>query len=172
MIDARPITESHASEDGGPVTTAVYTIMVVMNEDSPGETDERHRERFAEAFQDAIDDGHFTPIRYDAIEFEVVSRIPVATASHPEAGSEREEARVVLQREFDSCRLRLEQAERDWPSEGTEEPQDTLVIHVTKLSRAIRRYRIEAQGHDLGELEGKFMDLTRKLRRMLGVEDV
>jgi hypothetical protein len=88
MLDARKIAaRGGASEDGGPVTVAVYTLQVVMNEEDPTATNEQAIEAFANEFQNALDNFHFVQVRYDALDFEVVSRIPVATIEPGEGGS-------------------------------------------------------------------------------------
>lgn len=78
-MDGRQIAETPLEANHQPVTTAVYTLVAVMNEDDPNGTDEYHREAFAQEFQRALDDGYFIGVRYDSIDFEVVSRVPVAT---------------------------------------------------------------------------------------------
>lgn len=69
-----------------PVMTARYTLVVIMNEDNPDEGDELHRQAFAAEFQRALDDGYFQNLRYDAMEFDVVSRevLDTAPANEPE----------------------------------------------------------------------------------------
>lgn len=85
MIDGRNIAMRPVELEEAPVTTAVYTLQVVMNEENafhafPSDiVDEEARRAFADEFQRALDDGYFVGLRYDALDFEVVSRIPVST---------------------------------------------------------------------------------------------
>jgi hypothetical protein len=67
-----------------PVTTAVYTVQFVMNEDNPSDHDD-HIGAFAAEIQRVMDEANFTTVlRYDAVNFEVVSRIVVATTVNEE----------------------------------------------------------------------------------------
>jgi PP-loop superfamily ATP-utilizing enzyme len=57
-----------------PVTTAMYLLAVVMNEDDPTQNNEIQKAEFAEEFQRALDNGYFIALRYDAMQFQVISR--------------------------------------------------------------------------------------------------
>jgi hypothetical protein len=82
-IDAREITNRGHDSDT-PVTTAVYTVQFVMNEDNPA-VDDDHIGAFAAEVQRVMDDANFTTtLRYDAVNFEVVSRIVIATTNPEE----------------------------------------------------------------------------------------
>src|SRR3954454_8143302 len=71
-MDASNINE-RGEEANLPVTTAVYTVQFIMNEDDP-DPDANHLENFALEIQRVMDEGDFTTaLRYDAVEFEVVS---------------------------------------------------------------------------------------------------
>jgi hypothetical protein len=77
-IDARSLA-ARGTDAELPVTTAVYTVQFVMNEDNP-DPDAPHAEHFAAEVQRVMDEADFTTsLRYDAVEYEVVSRIVIAT---------------------------------------------------------------------------------------------
>lgn len=80
MLDAREIT--HRGEDADvPVTTAIYTVQFVMNEEDPN-PEAAHVENFSAEIQRVMDEADFTTaLRYDACTFEVVSRVPIATTA-------------------------------------------------------------------------------------------
>lgn len=75
------VTHSRENASELPVTTAVYSIIVVMNEDDPIATDEQHREAFAAELQRALDAGFFTNLRYDAMTFDVPARVVIDVAA-------------------------------------------------------------------------------------------
>lgn len=78
ILDARPIAQAEHGSLAG-VTTAIYTVQFVMNEDNPRE-DADHIADFADEIQRVMDEADFTTqLRYDAIDFKVVSRIVVST---------------------------------------------------------------------------------------------
>src|SRR3954454_20442945 len=82
-MDARRLT-GHGTDAHMPVTTAVYTVQFVMNEDDPSEHSD-HVAAFASEIQRVMDDANFTTmLRYDAVAFEVVSRIVIATTVNEE----------------------------------------------------------------------------------------
>ena len=72
MIDGASIVQRGCDAEL-PVTTSVYTLVVVMNEETPNLDDRDARDELAAEFQRALDDGYFTAQRYDALDFEVVS---------------------------------------------------------------------------------------------------
>lgn len=74
-IDPKPIIErSKHNLSHRPVTTARYSLEVVMNENNPDATSVEHRKAFADEFQRALDNGYFEDLRYDALEFKVTWR--------------------------------------------------------------------------------------------------
>lgn len=82
-MDARQIANCGTDSELS-VTTSVYTIQFVMNEDNPDALGVKHIEEFAAEIQRVMDDADFTTnLRYNAINFEVVSRIVIATTSAP-----------------------------------------------------------------------------------------
>lgn len=60
--------------EGKPIKVATYIVRFTMNEDNYDRAPESHKVAFAEAIQDAIDDGFTDGLRYDALEFNVLSR--------------------------------------------------------------------------------------------------
>lgn len=80
-MDARPIA-SRGTDANIAVTTAVYTVQFIMNEDNPDENGD-HIGAFVAEIQRVMDDAaNFTTnLRYDAVNFEVVSRIVIATTT-------------------------------------------------------------------------------------------
>jgi len=76
------ITRHHPSPD--PVTAALYTVEVVMNEDDFKADNEAHVEAFAKEFQRALDHGFFADLRYDAMTFEVKREIIHTEPGKPE----------------------------------------------------------------------------------------
>ncbi len=75
------IAASVANESLMPVSTALYQLNIVMNEDKCHKNEEKHRQDFIAEFQKALDAGFFSNLRYDSLEFELVSRIVLHTAS-------------------------------------------------------------------------------------------
>lgn len=82
-IDAREIA-NRGTDAMMPVTTAVYTVQFIMNEDNPKPFDD-HIGAFVAEIQRVMDEDNFTTaLRYDAVNFEVVSRIVIATTTPSE----------------------------------------------------------------------------------------
>jgi hypothetical protein len=80
-MDAREVGARPALGDL-PVTTAIYTVQFVMNEEEPDALDANHMANFAAEVQRVMDEADFTTaLRYDAVEFEVVSRIVISTTA-------------------------------------------------------------------------------------------
>lgn len=79
-MDARKLI-MRGSDAKLPVTTAVYTVQFVMNEDDPSDHAD-HIGAFSAEIQRVMDEANFTTaLRYDAVNFEVVSRIVIATTT-------------------------------------------------------------------------------------------
>jgi hypothetical protein len=74
------IAASVANESLMPVSTALYQLNIVMNEDHAHKNEEKHLQNFSAEFQRALDAGFFSNLRYDSLEFEVVSRTVLHTA--------------------------------------------------------------------------------------------
>lgn len=78
-MDAREVT-GRGTDAVLPVTTAIYTVQFVMNEEEPNALGGNHMDNFAAEIQRVMDEANFTTaLRYDAVTFEVVSRIVVST---------------------------------------------------------------------------------------------
>lgn len=82
-MDARSLTE-HGTDADLPVTTSVYVITVVMNEEDPKLDDAGAKVVLARELQRALDDGYFSDIRYDAFTFNVSERVVVKTVTPEE----------------------------------------------------------------------------------------
>lgn len=78
-IDARPLTQIVGHDSPLPVHSAIYTMQVLMNEDNPHLTEKEAIEVFEIEMQRALDAGFFADLRYNFMQFEVVSRIVVFT---------------------------------------------------------------------------------------------
>jgi hypothetical protein len=81
-MDARQF--AYRGEDAHlPVTTAIYTVQFVMNEDDPDALGANHMANFSAEIQRVMDEADFTTaLRYDAVNFEVVSRIVISTTTN------------------------------------------------------------------------------------------
>lgn len=82
---ARIIARSRANESNHPVTTARYVVEFVLNEEDPHATNAKQIKALAAEIQKALDAGYLEEIRYDAIDFDVISRtvLDVAPAGNP-----------------------------------------------------------------------------------------
>lgn len=76
---------AEVDDDGPPVTTAIYTVLLAMNETDSGLTNEEHIKELSEEIQRVMDDARFTEdIRYNAVTFNVIRRQQIAI--HPMPG--------------------------------------------------------------------------------------
>lgn len=82
---ASVIACSRANESKHPVTTARYVVEFVLNEEDPHASNDKHVRTMAAGIRKAIDAGYLTAVRYDALEFDVISRtvLDVAPAGNP-----------------------------------------------------------------------------------------
>lgn len=84
---AEVIAASRCNVSNKPVTTARYTIDLVMNEEDVDATPEQHRKRLSDEIQLMMDGAKFTEeLRYDTVIFRVVHRevLDVAPANCPD----------------------------------------------------------------------------------------
>lgn len=75
------IAASVANESLMPVSTALYQLNIVMNEDKCHKDEEKHRQAFVAEFQRALNAGFFADLRYDSLEFELMGRTVLHTAA-------------------------------------------------------------------------------------------
>ena len=85
ITDIRVIQASRLNQSQHPVTTARYVVEFVINEEDHTLTPEQAKARFCDALGDACADGLLVDFRYDAMEYQVVSRevLDVAPAGDP-----------------------------------------------------------------------------------------
>lgn len=74
------IAASLANESLIPVSTALYQLNIVMNEEKIHKNEEKYRQEFVAEFQRALNAGFFANLRYDSLEFELVDRTVLHTA--------------------------------------------------------------------------------------------
>lgn len=170
MIDGREITELPNDSDR-PVTTAVYTIAIVMNESEPNGTPESHIGTLAAAFRKALTDGYFTALRYDALDFEVVSRIPVVT-TQPDPSAERHSLRETANGEYKELAKTFETIEGKWDPDAdfASGPPSVLMNELVTLAARATGLSKRAKDAQLGEVQTKVDALRKSIRTLLGME--